>query len=110
MFAGEYTTHPRVGEMVGIANECLDLVRNSIAATGRMGEKACAEAAFCAWSLLHGILQLDLKGVLQESATEQENLAVQGVVSIVSGFVPAKSEPQTRAKKKANVQKPGAID
>jgi AcrR family transcriptional regulator len=90
MFAGEYTTHPRVSEMLGVANQSLDLVRSSIAAMRGLGEKSSAEAAFCAWSLLHGILQLDVKGVLYESAAEQEKLAVHGVISIVNGFVPDK--------------------
>jgi hypothetical protein len=39
---------------------------------------------------------LDLRGVLQESAAEQEKLAVQGVMSIVNGFVHTKSEPRPR--------------
>jgi AcrR family transcriptional regulator len=86
MFAGEFTTHARFGEMMSVANACLDLVRTSIADASRLGEKETAEAAFCAWSLLHGILQLDQKGVLLETEEEQERLAVQGVVAIVSGF------------------------
>lgn len=86
MFAGEFTTHARFGEMMSAANACLDLVRKSIADASRLGEKETAEAAFCAWSLLHGILQLDQKGVLLETEDEQERLAVQGVVAIVSGF------------------------
>lgn len=86
MFAGEFTTHARFGEMMSAANACLDLVRTSIADASRLGEKETAEAAFCAWSLLHGILQLDQKGVLLETGDEQERLAVQGVVAIVSGF------------------------
>jgi AcrR family transcriptional regulator len=86
MFAGEFTTHARFGEMMSAANQCLDLVRTSISDAGRLGEKETAEAAFCAWSLLHGILQLDQKGVLLETADEQERLAVQGVTAIVSGF------------------------
>jgi AcrR family transcriptional regulator len=91
MFAGEYTTHPRLAEMLVVADQCLGLVRKSIAGMGELGETATAEAAFCAWSLIHGILQLDQKGVLQESAAEQERLAVQGVISIVNGFVHSNS-------------------
>ena len=86
MFAGEFTTHTRFAEMMSAANACLDLVRTSIADASRLGEKETAEAAFCAWSLLHGILQLDQKGVLLETEDEQERLAVQGVVAIISGF------------------------
>lgn len=89
MFAGEYTSHPRLPEMLLIADQCFGLVRKSIAGMTALGETETAEAAFCAWSLLHGILQLDQKGVLQETAAEQERLAVQGVISIVKGFVRA---------------------
>lgn len=112
MFAGEYTTHPRVAEMVGVANECLDLVRSSIAVMRDLEETASAEAAFCAWSLIHGILQLDQKGVLQESAAEQEKLAVQGVMSIVNGFVQTESKRRPREQHRPNAQfpKPGAPD
>lgn len=85
MFAGEYATHPRLGEMASIANACLDLFRASIADASQLGERESAEAALCAWSLLHGILQLDQKGVLQETPSEQERLAVQGVLAIVAG-------------------------
>jgi AcrR family transcriptional regulator len=91
MFAGEYTTHARRAEMSTVADQCLGLVRASIAGMGKLGETATAEAAFCAWSLIHGILQLDQKGVLQESPVEQERLAVQGVLSIVNGFAHTRS-------------------
>jgi len=87
MFAGEYTTHPRLSEMLVIADQCLGLVRTSIAGMTALGATETADAAFCAWSLVHGILQLDQNGVLQETAAEQERLAVQGVISIVRGLM-----------------------
>jgi AcrR family transcriptional regulator len=46
MFAGEYATHPRVGEMVSIANACLDLFRASIADASHLGERESAERPF----------------------------------------------------------------
>lgn len=86
MFAGEYTKHPRLPELLVIADQCLGLVRESISGMTGLGQTDTAEAAFCAWSLIHGILQLDQKGVLQETAAEQERLAVLGVMSMVKGF------------------------
>ncbi len=93
MFAGEFATHPRAGEMIAVANACLDLVRNSIVDASELGEQQSVEAAFCAWSLLHGILQLDQKGILQETASEQDGLAVRGVMAIVHGFGGRSSGP-----------------
>ena len=86
MFSGELATHPRADEMISVANQCLDLVRTSIADSRKLGPVDTAQAAFCAWSLLHGILMLDQNSVLQESPPEQERLAIQGVVAIVKGF------------------------
>jgi AcrR family transcriptional regulator len=86
MFAGEYGGHPRAAEMMAVADACLDLVRAPIARFTNLDPEQAAEAAFAAWSLLHGILQLDQKGILRESAAEQDRLAVKGVLSIVNGF------------------------
>jgi AcrR family transcriptional regulator len=86
MFSGEFRTHPRLQEMVAIANQSLELVRQSISATSNLGPVKSAEAAFCAWSLVHGILTLDRNGVLGEDAAEQERLAMQGVSAIVKGM------------------------
>jgi len=85
MFLGQFTGHERFDEMVGIANQCLELVRASIAQGIGSNQKEVAPAAFCAWSLLHGIAMLDQNGVLSESANEQESLGVGGVLSIVEG-------------------------
>jgi AcrR family transcriptional regulator len=86
MFSGELATHPRAGEMLLVANQSLDLVRASIADSRKLGPAESVEAAFCAWSLLHGILMLDKNAVLQESAAEQKRLALRGVLAIVNGF------------------------
>jgi hypothetical protein len=86
MFAGELATHSCAGEMLLIANRCLDLVRASIADTGKLGPAEIVEAAFCAWSLLHGILMLDQNAVLQESHAEQKRLATKGVLAIMNGL------------------------
>ncbi len=86
MFSGEFTTHPRLPEMVAIANKGLDLVQRSIAASSNLSQTKSAEAAFCAWSLVHGILTLNRNGVLGESLAEQERLAIQGVMAIVHGM------------------------
>lgn len=86
MFAGEYSGHPRAVEMMAVADACLDLVRAPIAKLANLGPEEAAEAAFSAWSLLHGILQLDQKGILRESPAEQDRLAIKGVLGIVKGF------------------------
>ncbi len=86
MFSGELVTHSCAGEMLLIANRCLDLVRASIADTGKLGPAESVEAAFCAWSLLHGILMLDQNAVLQESQAEQKRLATKGVLAIMNGL------------------------
>jgi len=86
MFSGEFATHPRLQEMVSIANESLELVRQSIAASSNLGPQQSTQAAFCAWSLLHGILTLDRNGVLRESDEEQEHLAICGVLAIAIGI------------------------
>ena len=86
MFAGEYGGHPRAAEMMAVADASLDLVRAPIAKLSNLDPEQAAEAAFAAWSLLHGILQLDQKGILRESPAEQDRLAVKGVLGIVRGF------------------------
>ncbi len=86
MFSGEFATHARFQEMMAIADQSLELVRRSIAATGNLGQSQSTEAAFCAWSLVHGIAMLDRNGVLGESVAEQERLAIKGVSAIVSGM------------------------
>lgn len=86
MFAGEYLSHPRVGEMLSVADSCLALVRDSMAVAAKLDPHRAAEATFAAWALLHGIVQLDQKGILQEPVPEQDRLALQGVLGIVSGF------------------------
>jgi AcrR family transcriptional regulator len=86
MFAGEFASHPRFEEMLSIADKSLELVRLSIAATGNLGKPKSTEAAFCAWSLVHGILMLDQNSVLRENTAEQERLALLGVSAIVRGM------------------------
>jgi len=86
MFAGEYGGHARAAEMMSVADACLELVRVAILKLTKLDPEQAAEAAFAAWSLLHGILQLDQKGILRESAAEQDRLAVKGVLGIVQGF------------------------
>jgi AcrR family transcriptional regulator len=86
MFSGEFASHPRLTEMQAVANQALELVRDSMAACSQLGPQESAQAAFCAWSLLHGILMLDRNGVLYESAAEQDFLAIQGVGAIVRGI------------------------
>ena len=85
MFSGELATHPRMGELSAVADPCLELVRQSIADGSALGKQDSAEAAFCAWSLLHGILMLD-NGVLQESHAEQRRLGIRGVLAIAKGM------------------------
>lgn len=85
LFAGEAGGHPRAAEMMAVADACLGLVRTAIARLSNLPPQQAAEAAFAAWSLLHGILQLDQKGILQEPAAEQDRLAVKGVLSIARG-------------------------
>jgi AcrR family transcriptional regulator len=91
MFSGELTPHPRAGEMMLVANRSLDLVRASLGSSGNLGEAERTEAAFCAWSLLHGILMLDRNTVLREDAAEQQRLAIRGVVALAHGFGAEKS-------------------
>jgi AcrR family transcriptional regulator len=86
MFSGEFATHSRFQEMILIANQSLELVRRSIAATSNLDQSQSTEAAFCAWSLVHGIVTLDQNGVLGESVAEQERLAIQGVFAIAKGM------------------------
>jgi len=86
MFSGEFTTHARLQDMVSIANRSLELVRQSIAATGKLSKAQSTAAAFCAWSLVHGILTLNQNGVLGESIEEQERLALAGVIAIIRGM------------------------
>jgi AcrR family transcriptional regulator len=86
MFSGELVPHPRGAEMMAVANESLDLVRKSITESTKLRDRESADAAFCAWSLLHGILMLDQNRVLQEASAEQERLAIEGVRGIVRGF------------------------
>jgi AcrR family transcriptional regulator len=86
MFSGELVPHARGAEMLAVADACLELVRESIAAGSKLKPEDCIEAAFCAWSLLHGILMLDSNRVLRESFAEQDRLAIRGVVGIVNGI------------------------
>jgi AcrR family transcriptional regulator len=86
MLSGELVPHPRGDEMMLVADRCLDLVRQSIAHSSELSEAESTEAAFCAWSLLHGILILDSNHVLRENTIEQDRLAIQGVMGIVRGL------------------------
>lgn len=86
MFSGKFATHSRLQEMVSIATASLKILSQSIATTSNLGKSKSSEAAFCAWSLVHGILTLDRNGVLDESVAEQERLALQGVCAIVNGM------------------------
>jgi AcrR family transcriptional regulator len=86
MFSGQFAGHDRFNEMVQIANKSLELVGTSIAGASGIDRKLAPKAAFCAWSLLHGIAMLDQNGVLSESAEEQEALGVRGVMSLTRGF------------------------
>lgn len=86
MFSGEFASHVRLEELQAVANQALDLVRESMAASSQLAPQESAQAAFCAWSLLHGILTLDRNGVLHESAAEQDTLAIQGVRALVRGI------------------------
>jgi len=95
MFSGQLATHPRMGELSAVADPCLDLVRQSISEGSGMEARASAEAAFCAWSLLHGILMLD-NGVLQESHAEQDRLGIQGVKGMVQGFTGMPTQRNSR--------------
>ena len=89
MFSGELSTHPRAAVMLPIADASLEIVRKSIAEATGLTATTSAEAAFCAWSLLHGTLTLDANRVLRETAEEQDRLALQGVLAIVNGFAAA---------------------
>jgi AcrR family transcriptional regulator len=86
MLSGEFASHARLQEMQAVADQALDLVRQSMAASSHLGPHESTQAAFCAWSLLHGILTLDRNGVLYESAAEQDSLAIQGVRALVLGI------------------------
>ena len=86
MFSGQFFGHERFDEMVGVANQCLELVGACIGPALGSNRQEAASATFCTWSLLHGIAMLDQNGVLSESATEQELLGVRGALSIVAGF------------------------
>lgn len=95
MFAGEYSGHARASELMTTADACLALVREPIAKLTRLDPQQAAEAAFAAWSLLHGILQLDQKGILEESPSDQDRLAIKGVLGIVNGFARPGMNPQS---------------
>jgi AcrR family transcriptional regulator len=86
MFSGKFATHSRLQEMVSIATASLEILSQGIATTSNLGKSKSSEAAFCAWSLVHGILTLDRNGILQENLAEQERLALQGVTAIVKGM------------------------
>lgn len=91
MLSGGFSSHTRLPELQAVANEALDLVRNSMAASRELGLQESTQAAFCTWSLLHGILTLDRNRVLSESAAEQDALALHGVRAIVLGMGEAAS-------------------
>lgn len=86
MFSGKFATHSRLQEMASIATASLEILGQGIATTSNLGKSKSSEAAFCAWSLVHGILTLDRNGILEESLAEQERLAIQGVSAIVNGM------------------------
>lgn len=86
MFSGQFAGHKRFEEMVLMASKSLELVGATMARASGLDRKAVAQAAFCAWSLLHGIAMLDQNGILSESAAEQARLGVRGVISIIKGF------------------------
>jgi AcrR family transcriptional regulator len=98
MFCGEFANHPRSLDMMTIADRSLELVRKSIAESRNLTPTQSTEAAFCLWSLLHGILTLDQNSVLQETVAQQTRLAMMGVAAIVKGFTEGASPSGTPLK------------
>jgi AcrR family transcriptional regulator len=99
MFSGEFATHPRFLEMMTIADRSLEIVRKSIAESCNLTPTQSTEAAFCLWSLLHGILTLDQNSVLQETVAQQTRLALMGVAAIVTGFSEGASPTSTTTRR-----------
>jgi AcrR family transcriptional regulator len=85
MFSGELTNHGSA-ELKAIADASFALVCATLAKTTKLGEHEVPEAALCVWSMLHGLAVLDQSNLLQEPRTEQDRIAVRGVLGIVRGF------------------------
>jgi len=77
----------RSAELKSTADRCFLIVCASIAKIRQLGEKQIAEAALSVWSMLHGLIVLDQNKFLLEDRSEQERIAVQGVLAIVRGFL-----------------------
>ncbi len=86
MFSVEVAMKYEYVELKGTADRCFAVVCGSIAKRRKLGLKESAEAALCAWSLLHGFTVLDRSNFLEEERSEQERIAVAGVLSVVRGF------------------------
>jgi AcrR family transcriptional regulator len=85
MFSSELTNHGSV-ELRTIADSCLALVCSSMAKVGNLEAQNMAEPALCVWSMLHGMIALDQNNMLEEERSEQERIAVKGVLKLVRGF------------------------
>jgi AcrR family transcriptional regulator len=86
MLSSELVPDHREGVLKQVSEASLELARATIARCGGLGMKQSVEAAFCIFSLLDGILRLDRGGVLRESSSEQDRLALQAVRGIVREF------------------------
>jgi len=85
MFSSELTNHGSV-ELRTVADSCLAVLFSSMAKLGKLEKQKIAEAALCVWSMLHGLIVLDQNNMLEEERSEQQRIAVQGVLNIVRGF------------------------
>ena len=85
MFSSELTNHGSV-ELRAAADSCLAVLFSSMAKLGNLKKQTIAEAALCIWSMLHGLILLDQNNMLEEARSEQQRIAIQGVLNIVRGF------------------------
>jgi AcrR family transcriptional regulator len=85
MFSSELTNHGSV-ELRTAADSCLAVLFSSIVKFGELEKQKIAEAALCVWSMLHGLIVLDQNNMLEEERSEQQRIAVEGVLNIVRGF------------------------
>jgi len=85
MFSSELTNHGSV-ELRTAADSCLAVLFSSMAKVGTLKKRKIAEAALCIWSMLHGLILLDQNNMLEEARSEQQRIAVHGVLNIVKGF------------------------
>jgi AcrR family transcriptional regulator len=86
MFSAEVANKHHYPELKATADRCFHVVFASVARSTRLGERESAEAALCLWAALHGLIILDQSNFLQEDRSEQERIAVEGVLAIVRGF------------------------